>query len=93
VSAPDETPSGWWYLSFADDERFRGACVVEASDFLSAVMVTHVHRINPGGQVLGGEIPPDRIPAERFRNRLLSKADVTEMEPDSMSLGEWEADA
>ncbi len=50
-----------WWLSFADDEGFRGACVVdvgEDDDFLQAVMISHSLGINPGGQVLGDTCPP-----------------------------------
>jgi len=47
----------YWWLSFADEEGNRGVCIVQASDFLSAVSLAHSLEINPGGQVQGIEMP------------------------------------
>lgn len=48
-----------FWLSFADDDNggFLGACIVDATDFLSAVAAAHVLKCNPGGECLGWEFP------------------------------------
>jgi hypothetical protein len=65
----------WWWLSFADGDGFLGAALVAARDFVDAVDVTHRLGINPGGEVLGTEMPLMPVDAE-WTNRLLSLADV-----------------
>lgn len=47
------------YLSFADKTSFRGATIVEAADVMEAVQKTWKMNINPGGEVIGGQISPD----------------------------------
>jgi hypothetical protein len=47
----------YWWLSFAGDEGNRGCCIVQASDFLTAVVRTHQLGINPGGEVQGISTP------------------------------------
>lgn len=70
-------PLQWWYLSYADEE-FRGGIIVEAPGFASAVMTARLLGISPGGSVRGLPIPPDEIPLESYRNRLLTKAELEE---------------
>lgn len=41
-----------YYLSFADDGKSRGACIVVAPDSTAALLATHELGINPGGEVL-----------------------------------------
>ncbi len=84
----------WYYLSFAGDEGFRGACVVQADDFISAVQETHRRKINPGGQVMGDEFPAcETLPSEDYRNRLLSRNDILKIWPDAVTLnGETPSD-
>jgi hypothetical protein len=81
----------WWYLSFADDPGFLGACIVQAQDQLAAVSVAHNLRINPGGQVL--MLPMnDTLLAEypmADRNRLLTAQELRLH--GAKSHGEWEA--
>lgn len=84
----ESTESGWWYLSFATDEGFRGGVVVEAHDVISAVQEAWRKKINPGGQVLGAPIPSDKLPAEPFRNRLLDKAACDACWDDCVRLGD-----
>lgn len=72
------------WLSFADGERsegqqFLGACVVEAPSFLLAVFRTYELGINPGGEVMGIEIPPEC--EDKFRAHLNKL----------MGIQEWEA--
>jgi hypothetical protein len=42
----------WFYLSFASETGFLGACVVEAEDALNAVQVATACGINPGGEAM-----------------------------------------
>lgn len=70
-TAPPE--QGWW-ISFAD-ETFRGAVIVQANDFVEAIMRAHLAGINPGGEAQGMLIPAEtaaKIP-EHWKNRLLSR--------------------
>lgn len=79
-----------WWLSFAGEEGFRGVAIVEGHDLITAVLATHVLKINPGGQVLGVEIPRglgDAIPAH-LRNKLLSRAETLLADPGSRKLGD-----
>lgn len=46
-----------WWLSFADDAGCLGVCIVDAPDFLWAVLRTKALGINPGGEVWGNEMP------------------------------------
>jgi len=42
----------WFYLSFADDERFNGACVLQAPDELAVTPRAHLLGIAGRGEVL-----------------------------------------
>lgn len=66
-----------WYLSFADDEGFRGAVVVLGRDLVDAVERSHILGINPGGQVLGVNIT-DISQCNLPMDRLLSPQDIGE---------------
>lgn len=85
-------PEQWFYLSFADEE-FNGAVIIRAHGIADATMKTHVLGINPGGQVISVPIPTKKLPAETYRNRLLSKADIVEFWPDSKTIREHEEEA
>lgn len=76
LEAELKQPLTTWWLSFADDARggSLGVCLVEARGLLTAVMRTHQIGINPGGQVMGFEIPEDSEEHALPRDRLL-KAD------------------
>jgi hypothetical protein len=74
----------WWWLSFADGNlpkgtQFLGAAVVEACGMAGAAFEAHRLGINPGGEVLGIEIPDKGVPPESHRNRLLSREEVEAM--------------
>jgi hypothetical protein len=83
-------PERWHYLSFADSE-FRGAVVVWARGATHALLRANELRANPGGEVLCVPIPEDKVPAEKFRDRLLGKAEIEEMwgEP-CKTIREWD---
>ncbi len=68
----------WWYLSFADEGQFLGACLVQAPDALAAPARAHVLGINPGGQCMILEVTEiDKSPfTPEHRNRLLSKEEL-----------------
>jgi len=82
----------WMYLSFADEslKRFNGAVVVKAYGILDAVSICHSLGISPGGQVVGGPLPDELLPGPDYRNRLLSKEDVSAIWPDAKTVGEFE---
>jgi len=71
----------WWWLSFAEDDGFRGVAIVQGQDMAAAIARAHLLKINPGGQVAGWPIPEEfldqHVPGE-FRNRLLSRQEVTD---------------
>lgn len=70
-----------FWLSFADDEGFLGACLVEAADMVDAVTRTHLQGINPGGEVkIVGPIPPGTMPESYPVGRLLAKAEIERLD-------------
>jgi len=83
-------PEDWWYLSFADD-TFREAVIVRAKGLLHAVTAANMLGINPGGEVVGAPMTGfTELPAEEFRNRLLTREDVLAIWPDAKSAREWD---
>lgn len=82
-------PEEWYYLSFAG-EKFNGGCIVRARGLLSAVSECNRLKINPHGEVVGAPIPDEHLPAEKYRNRLLTKEDIQEFWPDAKSAREWD---
>jgi hypothetical protein len=70
-----EEGDGWFYLSFADEDGFRGACFVAGNNIGQAAHTAHVLGINPGGQVRGmGPLSPtelNQMVPEQYRNILL----------------------
>ena len=69
----------YWWLSFADAEGFRGACLVLATDFMDAHRQTIRLGLNPGGEVQGialdkAKEPKDLLPF--VPDKLYSKADI-----------------
>lgn len=81
-----------FYLSFVaePEDVFLGVVITEARDMLDAVKKTHHLKINPGGQVLFVEVPPEEIPERRYFDRLLQKKDINEIWPDAKSIREYE---
>ena len=70
-----------FYISFATDEGFRGATVVEAMDEFDAIATTTVLGINPGGEAVIIELPQDLPPETRaqmlcYKDRLVSKEEL-----------------
>lgn len=76
-------PGGWWWLSFADGnlpegEQFLGVAIVPGGGIMEAVLNAKFLGCNPGGEVMGIQIPDEHVPHERYRHRLLSKQDLEE---------------
>lgn len=77
-------PAQWWWLSFCDTtrpkgEQFLGVAIVQAGGIVSAVGEAHRLGCNPGGEVQGWPMP--LVPAEEWRERLLSREEVEAMPP------------
>lgn len=84
-------PKPWWWLSFSSESNAsRGVVLVRARDLVDAVRICHALSLSPGGQILGVPMPFDFAPPEKFKNRLLTRSEVLELDPDVQSLGEWE---
>lgn len=63
-----------WWLSFADEDRCRGIVITEEVDVVAAVAKCWALEINPGGQVMGFEIPYDCAEATTLpHNELMSE--------------------
>jgi hypothetical protein len=63
----------WFWLSFADEDGFKGGCFVLAPGFASAVERARDLGLNPGGEVVG---TPIKAPPLELQNRLLSESDL-----------------
>ncbi len=68
------------WLSFAGEEGFLGAAIIEAEDFICAVMLAHRCGCNPGGEVKGQPLPQRALDAALALgyepNRLYSKDEI-----------------
>lgn len=91
--------AGLWWLTFADNGGHLGVILVEAASFLDAVMQTHEHKVNPGGEVEGTLMPmhlcpePDRKVMDALpRLALLSRADIEKAGMKCMPRREMEAE-
>jgi hypothetical protein len=82
-----KSPFAWWYLSYADEHRFRGGVIIEARGFASASVMSAQLGYSPGGQVTGLKIPRDELPPEQYRSRLLTLDELSEFW-DMANLGE-----
>jgi hypothetical protein len=68
----------WWYLSFASYDCFLGAAIVRGRGLVSAFRETHRLGLNPGGEVLGLNMPSEWDYSE-WTNRLLTWAECEEL--------------
>jgi hypothetical protein len=67
----------WFYLSFASETGFLGACIVEAEDALNAVQVATACSLNPGGAV--AILPtPGNVPGPHPTYTLLTREQLGE---------------
>lgn len=80
----DPKNAGVYYLSFADEDGFRGGVFIEAHGVVSAAEKASELGINPGGEVAcWGPVPP---PVDSAMNRLLSKEEVKATPPKDISI-------
>jgi hypothetical protein len=70
-----------FYLSFAGEEGWRGACYVVAPTFELAVTEAHLRGCNPGGEIAGWDVDflADDL-GEEWRNRVLQKVDLRRLD-------------
>jgi hypothetical protein len=73
----------WWYLSFANDEKFLGAVCVYGMGDKMMLMTLGSLNLNPGGEVVMHTIPEG--PPKKWRGRLLSKEEIEEMDREILS--------
>ena len=71
----------WVWLSFTDPSletgsQFLGVAIVEAGGIMEATLVAKLHGCNPGGEVKGIVIPPEHLPGEEYRYRLMSRDEL-----------------
>lgn len=66
----------WFYLSYADQDGFRGGLYTQAYGFVEATTRAAQTGISPGGEVYAIECPKQKLPAPEFRERLLTKAQL-----------------
>lgn len=85
---------GLWYLSYADETKFRGAVYVLAFGPVSAVMRVQAEGINPGGEVMMVQVPKDKYPEHKYWTRLLTMEEVQAANPNDecKTIREWEAE-
>jgi hypothetical protein len=70
-----------YYISFATNEGFRGATVVDADSQSSAIEETIRLGINPGGEAAILALPSGMTPADRaemlsYKDRLVTKEEL-----------------
>ena len=79
-----EQPNSGWYLSFAGEDGWRGAVMVLARGFTSAVQVANRLGINPGGEIAGEHLPMEfftKVP-DKYKDRLLNRDDLDQFDKD-----------
>lgn len=74
----NQQPEGWWYLSFADEERNLGAAIVRGRGLFTALLTAKSHGIDPGGEVLSFPLDLGEPPEPKYRNRLLGFEELQE---------------
>ena len=72
----------YWYISFATDDGFLGATVVEGNSAKSALAAATLRGLNPGGEAAILEVPPESESSPdvvAMKNRLVSEAEMLAM--------------
>jgi hypothetical protein len=88
IALRTERPGMAYWLSFAAEDGFRGAVIVHAEDFITAVMECNLRDINPHGECQGMEIPAEyaaMIP-EEWKYRVLSRSDCADFDKEMFKL-------
>lgn len=78
-----KNPLQYLFLSFVSDHIFLGGIIVKTHGLAHAIRDTHRMGINPGGEVLATVITDDMVPDESFMNRLLTRAEIEALWPNS----------
>lgn len=86
VASELENPAAWWWMSFSGSGKFLGVVIVYAHGLLDAVRICEDHNLNPGGEVLGAAMPLEKVPAGKYRYRLLSAELLRECTPGSKKI-------
>lgn len=70
-------PMRLWWLSFAAEDGFRGACQVWAPSYMLAIREAHRLGCNPGGEVKGMDLDPTavRFVDEKYIGVLMNEHD------------------
>lgn len=88
IAKREKRPATAFWLSFADETGFKGAVIVHAENFMTALMEANVRGINPHGECRGLEIPEEKtqhIP-ESWKNRILSRKDCEDFDAAMFSM-------
>jgi len=83
----EREPASRWWLSFCDpalpeNSQFLGAAIVPGADISTASIIAWGLGCNPGGEVLGIEIPLDlliHVPIT-YLDRLLTRAECEDLD-------------
>jgi hypothetical protein len=59
----------WWWLSFVIDGINAGCCNVQASNREMAIIKVNLLGINPGGELMIGEIPAPELEPDKLISR------------------------
>lgn len=74
--------TAWHFMTFMDGSEHLGAAMVEAYGPADALLAAAAKDIDPGrGRVVMTTLALQHLPAEGFRNRLLTKAEVESLWP------------
>lgn len=71
-----KNPLSWWFLSYADDDGFRGGVIIQAHGQTEAVYLSSHRGISPGGEIRIIPIPDEFLPPDEYRNRLLTRPEL-----------------
>lgn len=82
-----------WWLSFCDASRpegsqFLGAAIVSGPDIAFACMNAHALGCNPGGEVMGVQIPEGCKVAAKWHGRLLNREECAALDAELMAASE-----
>jgi hypothetical protein len=67
-----------WWLSFCDPDKaegsqFLGVAIVEGANLVQATSSAWRHKCNPGGEILGVQLPHATHVSTNMMNRLLTR--------------------
>jgi hypothetical protein len=73
----------WYFLTFTEANEHLGATIIEAYGMADAALTAAEKSIDPGrGRVVVTTVHESQLPEEKFRNRLLTKAEVASFWPE-----------